>query len=76
MNAKQCRERAEYYRQQAEKKIEAENKAGTAFGFSDPVAVRLGEDAHKHELEYQSYAWLASLHPKARQAALKKAYVD
>jgi hypothetical protein len=76
MNATQCREKAEYYRQQAAKMIEAENKAGMVFGFSDPVVVRIGEDAHKHELEYQFYAWLASLHPKARQDALKKAYVD
>ena len=73
MDATQCRAKAEYYRQRAAELIDAENKAGMILGFSDPVVIRLGDDAHKNELEHQFYSWLASLQPKARQAALKKA---
>ncbi len=73
MKASQCRKLAEQYRKQADEMIEAETKLGMTFGFSDPVVISTGESAHRYEQEFQFWSWLASLHPKARAAALRKA---
>lgn len=66
-------DRADYYAKEAREAQESANKLGIVFGFADCVVERLERSAFEYEQEAALYYWIASLHPKARAEALKKA---